>query len=174
MVFRKPCSWLLPRNLPPADTALCSSSPAPWWLYPRRLSPPRGVCGPSPPWRVDPGPWTGSSSWSRSTWGRGGGGGGVSFASASESDANGYSQRVGAVSRSPQSFPSLVELQELGGWDLCERSFTWTGEKTHRGGIFLTNWEVHVISWYQLLKKHSISATRCNDVSFLLMSAYLM
>lgn len=63
----------------------------------------------------------------------------MSLASASESDANGYSQRVGAVSRSPQSLPSLVELQKLGGGDLCERSFTWTEENTYIVRIVLTN-----------------------------------
>lgn len=46
------------------------------------------------------------------------------------SDTNEYSQRVGAVRRPLQRFPSLVELQELVGRDLCKRSFTWTeGEK---------------------------------------------
>lgn len=63
----------------------------------------------------------------------------MSLASGSESDASGYSQRVGAVSRSPQRFPSLVELQKLGGWDLCEWSFTWTEEKMYTVGLFLTN-----------------------------------
>lgn len=70
-VVRKQCSCSFPRSPPPADTALYSSSPTPWWLYPRRPSPLRGVCGPSPPWRVDPGPWNGSSSSWRSTWGGG-------------------------------------------------------------------------------------------------------
>lgn len=45
------------------------------------------------------------------------------------SDTNENSQRVGAVRRPLQRFPSLVELQKLVGWDLCKRSFTWTEEE---------------------------------------------
>lgn len=50
------------------------------------------------------------------------------FVHAVSSDTNKYSQRVGAVRRPLQRFPSLVELQKLVGWDLCKRSFTWTEE----------------------------------------------
>lgn len=51
------------------------------------------------------------------------------FLHGDSSDTNGYSQRVGAVRRPLQRFPSLVELQELVGWDLCKGSFTWTEEE---------------------------------------------
>lgn len=61
--------------------------------------------------------------------GRGRGGVTFWFIHGLSSDTNQYSQCVGAVRRPLQRFPSLVELQELDGWDLCKRSFTWTQEE---------------------------------------------
>lgn len=87
------------------------------------------------------------------------------FTHAVSSDTNEYSQPVGAVRRPLQSFPSLVELQKLVGWDLCKRSFTWTQEKNVHCLYYLAYASL-VVLIIPLLGAAVVVATRCHAFLF--------